>query len=173
MSKFTIADLKVKYAAISTGTWNSKQKLTTTKSGQQIRPPSPKEGSFTETERAILLRSVIDAVHSKGVPFKKPSIRCRLIKRGTDFNKFTDLTNTPIQGGCADAVKMAILALEAELPSGTDIVAMLHDELVIETEASIAEEVLILPKQKMEESAGLVFKDVPTLVEGKIVDSWE
>ena len=70
MSKFTIANLKVKYAAISTGTWNSKQKLTTTKSGQQIRPPSPKEGSFTETERAILLRSVIDAVHSKGVPFK-------------------------------------------------------------------------------------------------------
>jgi DNA polymerase I len=104
---------------------------------------------------------------------RTPGFRRRLIKGGTDFNKFTDLTNTPIQGGCADAVKMAILALEAELPSGTGIVAMLHDELVIETDISIAEEMLTLAKQKMEESAGLVFKDVPMLVEGKIVDAWE
>src|SRR5262245_7663599 len=36
---------------------------------------------------------------------------------------------------------------------------MLHDELVIESDASIAEEILTLAKQKMEESAGLVFKD--------------
>jgi hypothetical protein len=34
---------------------------------------------------------------------------------------------------------------------------MLHDELVIETDVSIAEEMLTLAKQKMEESAGLVF----------------
>jgi DNA polymerase I-like protein with 3'-5' exonuclease and polymerase domains len=102
---------------------------------------------------------------------RTPGLRRRLIKGGTDFNKFTDLTNTSIQGGCADAVKMAILALEAELPSGTGIVAMLHDELVIESDASSAEEMLRLAKQKMEESAGLVFKDVPMLVEGKIVDS--
>jgi len=73
----------------------------------------------------------------------------------------------------ADAVKMAILALEAKLPSGTGIVALLHDELVIETVTSIAEEILTLAKQKMEEWAGLLFKDVPMLVEGKIVDSWE
>ena len=99
--------------------------------------------------------------------------RRRLIKGGTDFDKFTNLTNTPIQGGCADAMKMAILALEAELPSGAGIVATLHDELVIETDTSIAEDVLTLAKQKMEEWAGLVFKDVPMLVEGKMVDSWE
>ena len=59
------------------------------------------------------------------------------------------------------------------MPSGTGIVAMLHDELVIETDTSIAAEMLTLAKQKMEESAGLVFKDVPMLAEGKIVDSWE
>jgi DNA polymerase I-like protein with 3'-5' exonuclease and polymerase domains len=69
--------------------------------------------------------------------------------------------------------KSTIFPLEAELPSGTGIVAMLHDELVIETDVSIAEEMLTLAKQKMEESAGLVFKDVPMLVEGKIIDSWE
>jgi DNA polymerase I-like protein with 3'-5' exonuclease and polymerase domains len=68
---------------------------------------------------------------------------------------------------------MAILALEAELPSRTGVVAMLHDELVIETDASIAEEMLTLAKQKMEESAGLIFEDVPMLIEAKIVDSWE
>jgi DNA polymerase-1 len=38
---------------------------------------------------------------------RTPGLRRRLIKGGTDFNKFTDLTDTPIQGGCADAVKMA------------------------------------------------------------------
>ena len=32
--------------------------------------------------------------------------------------------------------------------------------------------VLTPAKQKMEESAGLVFKDVPMLAEGKIIDSW-
>jgi DNA polymerase I-like protein with 3'-5' exonuclease and polymerase domains len=53
---------------------------------------------------------------------RTPGFRRRLINGGTDFNKFTDLTNTPIQGGCADAVKMAILDLENELPSGTGIV---------------------------------------------------
>ena len=37
----------------------------------------------------------------------------------------------------------------------------------------ITEEILTLAKQKMEESAGLIFKDVPMLVESKIVDSWE
>jgi DNA polymerase I len=104
---------------------------------------------------------------------RTPGLRRQLIKGGTDFDKFTDLTNTPIQGGCADAMKMAILALEAELPSGTGIVAMLHDELVIETDTSIAEEILTLAKQKMEECAGLLFTDVPMLVEGKILDSWE
>jgi DNA polymerase I-like protein with 3'-5' exonuclease and polymerase domains len=50
---------------------------------------------------------------------------------------------------------------------------MLHDELVIETDASIAEEMLTLAKQEMEECAGLLFTDVPMIVEGKIVDSWE
>jgi DNA polymerase I-like protein with 3'-5' exonuclease and polymerase domains len=50
---------------------------------------------------------------------------------------------------------------------------MLHEEMVIESDTSIAEEMLTLAKQKMEESAGLVFKDVPMLVEGKIIDSWE
>lgn len=32
---------------------------------------------------------------------------------------------------------------------------------------------LTLAKQKMEESAGLIFKDVPMLIGAKIVDSWE
>jgi len=41
---------------------------------------------------------------------------------------------------------------------------MLDDELVIETDTSIAEEMLTLAKQKIKESAGLVFKDVPSLV---------
>jgi len=43
---------------------------------------------------------------------------------------------------------------------------------VIETDTSIAAEMLTPAKQKMEESAGLVFKDVPMLAEGKIIDSW-
>ena len=49
----------------------------------------------------------------------------------------------------------------------------LHDELVIETDTSIAEEILTLAKQRIEECAGLIFKGVPMLVEGNILDSWE
>jgi DNA polymerase I-like protein with 3'-5' exonuclease and polymerase domains len=68
---------------------------------------------------------------------------------------------------------MAILTLDAELPSGTGIVALLHDELVIETDTSNAQEMLTLAKRKMEECAGLIFTAVPMLVEGEIVDSWQ
>jgi hypothetical protein len=63
MSKFSIADLKAKYGHLT----NPKPaKLTTTKAGQQIPATPPKEGSFTENERAILLRGVIDALRARG-----------------------------------------------------------------------------------------------------------
>jgi DNA polymerase-1 len=91
---------------------------------------------------------------------------------GSNFNNFTSLTNVPIQGGCADATKLAMIVLADRFPQGTGFVAMLHDELVIETDAAIADEMLALAKQVMEESAGRVFDKVPMLVEGKVVDSW-
>ena len=45
-------------------------KQATTKSGQAIPAPTPKPGSFTENERAALLRGVIDALDLRGEQFK-------------------------------------------------------------------------------------------------------
>jgi hypothetical protein len=71
----SIADLKKKYASIGKLVSSKKlqkptpqsQKLATTSA---VRPPATSQaGSFTEVERAVLLRMVIDVLHAKQVQF--------------------------------------------------------------------------------------------------------
>jgi DNA polymerase I-like protein with 3'-5' exonuclease and polymerase domains len=96
-----------------------------------------------------------------------------LIPKGTtDWKRFTSLVNVPIQGGCADAVKLAIIQLHRDLPDDTFIVGMLHDEVIIETNAEKALDILALAKGIMEDWGDVMFRDVPMLVEGKVHESW-
>jgi DNA polymerase I-like protein with 3'-5' exonuclease and polymerase domains len=99
--------------------------------------------------------------------------RRRLIPKGTDdWHIFTSEVNVPIQGGCADALKLNIIELYDVLPEGSFLVAALHDELIIETEAHRAPDILSLAKGIMEEWASEMFSGVPMVVKGVICKSW-
>jgi DNA polymerase I len=80
--------------------------------------------------------------------------------------------NTPVQGGAADIVKLAMLKLQQKLQASglpAEIVLQVHDELVVETDASVAEEVGEIVRAAME-SAYLL--DVPLKVDLGIGDNW-
>jgi DNA polymerase I len=80
--------------------------------------------------------------------------------------------NTPVQGGAADIVKLAMLKLQQKLQESglpAEIVLQVHDELVVETDANVAEEVGEIVREAME-SAYLL--DVPLKVDLGIGDNW-
>ncbi|MFH1681136.1 MAG: DNA polymerase I [Candidatus Eisenbacteria bacterium] len=61
--------------------------------------------------------------------------------------------NTPIQGSAADLIKLAMIAVDGELPragEGAYMILQVHDELVFETPESLAEKVGALAKRVME-----------------------
>jgi DNA polymerase-1 len=83
------------------------------------------------------------------------------------------LTNTPVQGSAADIVKQALGLLVDALDS-TDafIVAMVHDEILIEANNENAEDIAALLKQTMETAGAHYLKSVPTVAEVQVADSW-
>jgi DNA polymerase-1 len=96
-----------------------------------------------------------------------------LIPKGTDdWGIFTSEVNVPIQGGCADALKLDIIELYEVLPEGAFLVAALHDELIIEADAHRAMDILALAKGIMEKWASEMFSGVPMVVKGVICESW-
>ena len=80
--------------------------------------------------------------------------------------------NTPIQGTAADLIKLAMIrvnaALKEKYPSAT-LILQVHDELIIECPAEIAEDVATLVSMEMQQVAQL---DVPLVAEAKCGSSW-
>jgi len=82
--------------------------------------------------------------------------------------------NLPIQSLCADMVKEAIPPIQAKLePLGVKFVNMVHDELVFECKADIADYVCNVAKEEMIKSGSRYLKKIPCLVDGKPSDYWE
>jgi DNA polymerase I len=81
-------------------------------------------------------------------------------------------TNAPIQGTAADLLKMAMIALETNLnahAAGPRMLLTVHDEIVIETPETAAEEVAGIVKETMERIYRL---DVPLAVDAHWGRSW-
>ena len=81
-------------------------------------------------------------------------------------------TNAPIQGTAADILKMAMIALEANLQrhgSGARMLLTVHDEIVIETPETAAADVAGIVKETMERIYPL---DVPLAVDAHWGPSW-
>ena len=81
--------------------------------------------------------------------------------------------NAPLQGTCADIIKIAMIEIDNKLQSlnlSTKLVLQIHDELLFEAPEDEAEEVAKLIKNTMEKSSKLT---VPLLVETKIGDNWQ
>ena len=80
--------------------------------------------------------------------------------------------NSPLQGSAADIIKIAMVNFAREVEKkGLDaaIVLQVHDELLVETRADIAEEVRGLLVDCMQNAVTLT---VPLLVDSHIWDSW-
>lgn len=116
--------------------------------------------------------------------FREGSIRtlggrlCKTIdpdgKKVEEFTVKNRGKNLPVQGLCADMLKIAMgnifLILE---PRGIRLINSVHDELVFECKAEEAEETGQIIKAEMESAGSLFLKDLPCLVEVTIADFWK
>jgi DNA polymerase I-like protein with 3'-5' exonuclease and polymerase domains len=81
--------------------------------------------------------------------------------------------NTPIQGTSADILKRALRLLRDELRgTNAQIVNIIHDEIVVETDAAEAEEVAQKVERAMCAAGEEYVKTVPVKVETEIADEW-
>jgi DNA polymerase-1 len=65
--------------------------------------------------------------------------RRRLIPgTASEWERFTALVNTPVQGGTADGMKHALILIHERLPKSARIVSTVHDEVVVECIALVS-----------------------------------
>lgn len=81
-------------------------------------------------------------------------------------------SNLPVQGTAADIIKKALGLLADRLENDVWIVAVIHDEILLECPTPKAEATARLLQTTMEEAANGILPDVPTTVEAKISASW-
>lgn len=80
--------------------------------------------------------------------------------------------NAPIQGGAADIIKRAMIALPPALADAglqTRMLLQVHDELVLEVPDAEAERAVVVVKSVMESAAVL---DVPLIADAGLATSW-
>ena len=81
-------------------------------------------------------------------------------------------SNLPVQGTAADIIKKALALLVDRIDSETKIVAVVHDEILIECPKSQAEQAAAILKSSMEDAVNSILPDVPTTVEPIVSASW-
>jgi DNA polymerase I-like protein with 3'-5' exonuclease and polymerase domains len=99
--------------------------------------------------------------------------RRRLLpETASEWERFTALVNTPVQGGCADGMKRAIVLLAKRLPAEARMISTVHDELLVEAPESMAEDVRGMVQASMIEAMADLFPQVPIEVEASVVTHW-
>ena len=99
--------------------------------------------------------------------------RRRLIPtEASAWERFTALVNAPVQGGCADGMKRALVQLAAALPASARIISTVHDEVIVEAPEPEAEAVRQVVQKIMVEAMAELFPQVPVEVEANICASW-
>lgn len=83
------------------------------------------------------------------------------------------LYNTPVQGSAADIVKNALGMLISTLKgTGAHIIAVVHDEILLEAPGDNALKAAAVLKQTMEEAGKAYMPDVPLVADAQIASSW-
>ncbi len=105
-----------------------------------------------------------------------PSVSRTLAGRKHLYGQNSSLSgryNTPVQGSAADIIKNALGMLHLKLKgTNTHIIAVVHDEIVLECDALQAENTLEMLTTIMEDAGNQYTKEVPITAEGNITDSW-
>ena len=94
-------------------------------------------------------------------------------KKEEDYKIKNKGKNLPVQGLCADILKIAMdnlfLILE---PREIKLINSVHDELVFECKAEEADEVAAIIKNEMEKAGSFFLKDIPCIAEVTVADFW-
>jgi DNA polymerase-1 len=100
--------------------------------------------------------------------------RRRLLPRGENqfWPRYTSALNMPIQGGCNDGLKRAMLQLSKVLPGRAQIVSTVHDELIVEAPVEQADAVKTIVEDEMIRAMEQLYPTVPIEVEAKIRETW-
>ena len=110
--------------------------------------------------------------------FGVKEVRTRIGRRrlipgdASNWDRFTALVNTPVQGGTADGMKQAIVDVTGRLPATAALVLTVHDELVVECDAADAETVRRILVESMTSAMAALFPEVPVEVEANICATW-
>jgi DNA polymerase-1 len=102
------------------------------------------------------------------------AMRTLLGRRRLDVTSYTEALNLPIQGSCADAMKLAMCWL-AEAVEGRDVKLCLsvHDELVCDCPTAVAEQVGKLMEAVMVKAFRRIFgSHAPVGAEVGIGSNW-
>ena len=93
--------------------------------------------------------------------------------RVTEETSEGSLYNFPVQGTAADGFKLALIYLDEKLKdSDAQVIHILHDEVIVEAKADIADDVAKIVKTCMEGAFEKLIPDVPFKVEPEIKDTW-
>jgi DNA polymerase I-like protein with 3'-5' exonuclease and polymerase domains len=99
--------------------------------------------------------------------------RRRLIpETASEWERFTALVNTPVQGGCADGMKQALVLIAQRLPAAARLISTVHDEVLVESPAAMADDVRDLVRSSMIEAMAALFPQVPIEVEAGSCSHW-
>ncbi|MEZ0324026.1 MAG: bifunctional 3'-5' exonuclease/DNA polymerase [Hydrogenothermaceae bacterium] len=88
-------------------------------------------------------------------------------------SRFTDAVNYPIQGSGSDLLKMAVILYYKNKDESSNIVNLIHDEIVIESREDRIEENVKILKDAMEKAGKRILKKVPVAFDINISNSWE
>lgn len=95
------------------------------------------------------------------------------LRRWDNRPSLMQLLNTPVQGTGADILKRALNLLYGALANtGARILAVVHDEIILEVPVSNASQVATILKYTMEKAGIEFIKKVPVVAEVRISDSW-
>ena len=97
----------------------------------------------------------------------------RIRRFSSDYASLTQKLNSPVQGTAADIIKRALVELTVELAATeAQIVACIHDEIILEVVADQAESAKTTLERVMVEAGRHYLPDVPVAVEVTVADSW-
>lgn len=119
--------------------------------------------------------------HSRGWELaraKVTEVRTRLGRRrlihpdASEWERFTTLVNTEVQGGAADGMKRALVQIADQLPAGSRIVSTVHDEVIIEAPEANANAVCDITRTLMIKAMADLYPEVPIEVEARVCRNW-
>ena len=133
----------------------------------------PKIASFLERAgRIAISRGYATTIGGRRRYFDMTDIDQDRRKKGSIERKGK---NSPIQGTNADMIKLALIRLREELHAlnvDATLVNTVHDEVVVECDATIAAEIQDIVEKVMRAAGEYYVKAVPVDVESAIEDCW-